>query len=365
MRKILVSATLVLLAAAGAFAQGDGARLEDVSAEASRLLGSRENRARAWGAYLAGAHGLKGHAPLVSALLPNVDATDAAPAGSEEAFVTQAALDALIRLDAEVPSEKLLPLYQLAPDETVILLARAPERNAGALLTLFADEMADALWLAVGNLLAEARARGFAARLLAGLEMRATVFVYDSNGDRGYNGGGGDGCGGSRNFFEPTPEGFPPVGRYTLTATPARGAVVVARGRRAVYYVRTVHGQGDVPYLPCEVVRRDEHRVEYIAELLRTTVEDVGLEARAFHGVVCRDERQCNRALAALRDETGKSYAEVLGRLAADGLLDASEASTLKPDLTLTLYDQRDRGTFPLPEKLDGVRLHLVGGAAN
>lgn len=374
MRRLLVSAALVLVAAVGALAQGDGARrgdaassarLEEASAEASRLLGSRENRARAWGAYLAGAHDLKGHAPLVVALLPGVDAADAARVGPEEGFVRQAALDALIRLDAEVPSEKLLPLYRLAPDEIVILLARAPERNAGALLTLFADEAEDARWLAVGNLLAEARAGGFAARLLAGLKMRATVFVYDRERDRGYNGGGGDGCGGSRHFYEPTPEGFPHVGRYELTASPARGAVVVAPGRRAVYHVRTVHGQGDVPYLPCEVVSRDERRVEYLAELLRTTEEDLGLEARAFHAVVCRDERQCRRALASLRDETARTYSQVLGRLAGNGLLDASEASTLKPDLTLDLYDQRDRKTFPLPEKLRGVGINLAGGAAN
>lgn len=374
MRKLLVGAALALLAAVGAVAQGDGARrgdapssarLEEVSAEASRLLASRESMARAWGAYLAGAHGLKGHAPLVAALLPNADAAEAAPAGSDEAFVRQAALDALIRLDAEVPSEKLLPLYQLAPDETVILLARAPVANAAALLTLFADETADARWLAVGNLLAEARAGGFAARLLAGLKMRATVFVYDSHGDRGYSGGGGGGCGGGGDFFEPTPEGFPPVGHYALTASPARGAVVVAPGRRAVYHVRTVRGQGDVPYLPCEVVQRDYHRVEYLAELLRTTAEDVGLEARAFHGVVCRDERQCKRALAALRDETARTYSEVLERLAGAGLLEASEAAALKPDLTLDLYDRRDRRSFPLPEKLGGVRLHLVGGDEN
>lgn len=375
MRKFLVGVALVLLAAAGAVAQeghavqrtdaSAPARLEEASAEAARLLGSRGDRERAWGAYLAGAHGLKAHAPLVVALLPNVDAADAAPAGPDEAFVKRAALDALIRLDAEVPPERLLPLYRFAPDEVVILLARSPEGNAAALLTLFEEETTDARWLAVGNLLAEARARGFAARLLARLEMRATVFVYDSEGDRGYNGGGGDGCGGSRNFFGPTPEGFPPAGHYTLTASPVRGAAVVARGRRAVYHVRNVQGQGDVPYLPCEVVDRDEHRVEYLAELLRTTAEDVGLEARAFHAVVCRDERQCRRALAALRDETARAYAEVLERLASAGLLDASEASTLKPDLTFNLYDQRDRRTFPLPEKLDGVRLHLSGGDAD
>ncbi|MCA1618918.1 MAG: hypothetical protein LC795_06320 [Acidobacteria bacterium] len=369
MRKLLVCAALALVAAAGAAGQEGAAPragappsalLEDAGAEAARLLRARGSRERAWGAYLAGAYGLKEHAPLVVALLEDADG---AAGGWEESSVKRAALDALIRLDADVPPEKLLPLYQLAPDETVILLAHAPERNAGALLTLFADEMPSARWVAVGNLLAEALAKGFAARLLAGLEMRASVYVYDREGERGFNGGGGHGCGGSSHFAL-VPDGFPPFGRYALTTTPLRGAVVVARGRHTVYYVRAGPGRGLAADSGCEV-ERDAFRVEYLAELLRTTAERFELEARSFHEVVCRDERQCRRALADLRDEAARAYAAVLGSLVGAELLGADEASGLKPDLTLVLYDYRERKTFPLPEMLDGVKIELVGGGAN
>ncbi|HEX8284665.1 MAG TPA: hypothetical protein VF588_14970 [Pyrinomonadaceae bacterium] len=372
MRRLLTCAALVLLAAGGAGAQTGEApragapsftRPGDVSAEAARLLGSRAGSERAWGAYLAGAYGLKEHVPLVVALLEDAQGTEAAAEGWEESAVRRAALDALIRLDAEVPSEKLLPLYRLAPDETVILLARAPEPNARALLTLFAEEMPDARWVAVANLLAEARPRGFAARLLAGLEMRATVFVYDREGERGYGGGGGRGCGGG-DYFGPMPDGFPPAARYALTASQSRGAVVVARGRHTVFYVRTGPGHGYAADGDCDV-ERDDYRLEYVADLLRTTVEDLRLEAHSYEEVVCRDARQCRRALADLRDETARAYAVVLERLVAAELLDPAETSELRPDLTLNLYDERERKASPLPAELVGVKIYLVGGDAD
>jgi hypothetical protein len=369
MRKLLVCAALFLLASAGAAGQEGAAPRagapqsalpEDAGAEAARLLRARGSRERAWGAYYAGAYGLKEHAPLVVALLEDADGADG---GWEESSVKRAALDALIRLNADVPPEKLLPLYQLAPDETIILLAREPERNAGALLTLFSDETASARWVAVGNLLAEALAKGFAARLLAGLKLKASVYVYDQEGERGFNSGRGTGCGGSSHFTL-LPDGFPPFDRYALTTTPRRGAVVVARGRQTVYYVRAGPERGLTADSGCDVAR-DESRVEYLAELLRTTAERFELEAYSFREVVCRDERQCRRTLADLLDETARAYAGVLERLVGAGLLDASEASGLKPDFTLFLYDQRERRTFPLPEKLDGVKLELFGGSAN
>jgi hypothetical protein len=368
MRRLLVCAALVWLAASGASGQSGAPpradapsfmRREDAAAEAARLLRSSVNRERAWGAYLAGAYGLKEHAPLVVALL---EEPDVAAGGWEESHLRRAALDGLIRLDAEVPAEKLLPLYPHAPDEVLILLAREPGKNAAALLPLFGEETPDARWVAVANLLAEARARGFAARLLAGLKMRATVYVYDREAERGYNGGGG-GCGGNGSrHFELTPEGFPPAGRYSLTTSGVRGAVVLTQRRHAVYYVRAGSERGYLPDCVCDVVR-DAYRVEYLADLLGTTEEELGLEARSFHEVVCRDTRECRRKLAALRDETARTYAAVLERLLGAELLDPAEAAGLKPDLTLNLYDERDRRADLLPAKLTGVTIHLVGGA--
>lgn len=366
MRKLLprvtLLVTLLLLACAPAAGQAEGGTpppnpLPFGEAEAARLLKSQGNRERAWGAYLAGAHGLKGQAPLVAGLLedPNV-----VSGGWEEGVVRQAALDALIRLDAEVPADRLLPLYASSPDEVIILLAAAPSKNARELLGLFDEEAEDERWAAVGNLLAEARAPGFAARLLAGLKIAAWVYVYDSEGERGYNGGGGGGCGGGGGYTQ-LPEGFPPVGHYALTLSGRRGAVVVAPGRRKVYYVRTLARGGGAGCVP---LTRDESRVGYLAGMLGTTEKELGLEVRPLREVVCKDARQCGRALAAVRDEVVGAYAGALGRLLDAELLDPAEAAGLKPDITFYLNDSRDRRTFPLPGKLKGVRVEVHGAEA-
>lgn len=375
MRRLLVCAALVLSALSappGASGQEGGERSPRAAApsftsraaasdEAARLLRSRVNSERAWGAYLAGAYGLKENAPLVVELLED---PDGAAGDWEEAQVRRAALDCLIRLDAEVPAEKLLALYPHAPDEVVILLARTPGQNAAALLSLFTEETPGARWVAVANLLAEARARGFAARLLAGLKIQATVYVYDREAARGYGGGHGHGCGGTRHF-EPAPVGFPPAGRYELNTSGVRGSVVLTGRRHTVYYVRTGPESGQAYYSDCgNEVKRDAYRVEYLADLLGTAEEEVGLEARPFHEVVCREARECRRKLAALRDETARTYAVVLERLSAAGLLDPAEAAELKPDLTFTLYDERDGRTSPLPATMSGVKILSVGGDA-
>ncbi len=361
MRKLLFCVTLLLLMNASvAFGQVSDAApptplstVGDAASEAARLLKSQGNRERAWGAYLAGAHGIKENASLLVSLLedPNV-----AAGVWEEAVVRQAALDALIRLDAEVPAEKLLPLYAASADEVVILLARTPKRNERALLSLFNEELPDARWAAVGNLLTETHAQGFAARLLSGLKVEANVYVYDWEGNRGYggNGGGGGACGGSFH----TPQGFPPVGYYVLSTSVVRGSVVFAPGRHTAYYVRALHpdmcGGHSNGWLA-----RDERRVEYLAEMLETTEEELSLEARPFREVVCTDAPQCDRVLAALRDELVGAHTQTLARLLEAELLDPAEAAELKPDITLHLNDSRDTRRFPLPGKLKGVKVEV------
>ncbi|MDQ5839097.1 MAG: hypothetical protein M3379_20145 [Acidobacteriota bacterium] len=370
MRKLLVCTTLLLLAAAQAFGQENGARASvqeaaaadakatpsflrpgDVSEESARLLKSQENRERAWGAYLAGANGLKEQSAALVELLSDSNLGG----GWEESLVRQAALDALIRLDAEVPSEKLLPLYQSSPEEVVILLARSPEQNRQALLPLFVADAPSVRWLAVGNLLAETRAPGFAARLLQELKIEASLYVYDREGGHDYSMGGGGGCGCGRGVSRE--EGFPPISYYQLTEAPSRGATVIAPGRHVVYYTRSPFANCGGSYISDS--ERDRLRVEYLAGLLNTTEEDLKLDARPFREIVCRDARECRRAVAAVRDEIEGSHAALLRRLLEENLLDASEASGLKPDITLDINDSRDERSFPLPDKLRGVKISL------
>jgi hypothetical protein len=328
-------------------------RVGDVGGEAARLLKSKENRERAWGARLVGTHDLKGQAPQLIELLADPALVGG---GWEESIVRQAALDGLIRLDAEVPAETLLPLYQSSPDEVIILLARSPRENQQALLPLFVEEAPTARWLAVGNLLAELKAGGFAARLLRDMKVEARVYVFDREGphDVGGNGGCGGGSGGSGDAFRP--EGFPPVTHYALTARAERGAVVVAPGRHPVYYISGPSANSYNSGLGCGV-ERDSLRLEYLADLLNTSADDLGFDVRPFREVVCKDARQCRRALAGARDEIERSYTALLGRLLNDSLLDPAEASELRPDITLNLTDFRERKTFPLPRELKGVKV--------
>jgi hypothetical protein len=359
LRKLLVCAALVCVAFARAFGQEaeesknelpSFVRLGDAGAEAARLLKSSDNKERAWGAYLVGLHRLKNQTPSLVSLLEDESLNGG---GNVESALRQTAFDSLIRLDAEVPSETLLPLYQSSPDEVLILLAREPKKNSQALLGLFTDDATDERWLAIGNLLAEAPAQGFAARLLGGLKIEASVYIYDREGDHNLYGGdnGGHGCGVGGGVDET----LPPIFYYHLTTNARRGVTVFATGPRTVYYERTLWGAycGD----DWRALERDFVRVEYLAGLLGATEDNFGLDARPFREVVCKDAAQCRKALASLRDEIRRAYSSALARLLKEGLLDAAETAELKPDITLDITDARDKKSFPLPDKLRGVKL--------
>ena len=361
LRKLLVCAALACAAFARAFGQGAGeskpstpsfVQLGDAGAEAARLLNSFDNKERAWGAYLVGLHGLKGKTRALVSILEDESLNGG---GLEASAVRQAALDALIRLDAEVPAEALLPLYQSAPDEVLILLARAPDKNQPALLTLFNEDARNVHWLAAGNLLLASRAQGFAARLLESLKIHASVYVYDREGEHdlsgsGFNGGGGCGGGGTGLDRE-----FPPIFYYALDNSAYRGAIVLATGPHVIYYTRALY-PSSCPS-SADWFDRDWMRVEYLEELLRGDKAVADFKSAFWQEVVCKDERQCRKALAGVRDEITRAHGALLRKLLDESLLDGAEAARLKPDITLDISDRRDRKSFPLPDKIRGVKL--------
>lgn len=371
MRKLLVCATLLWLAAAPVLGQENQVesdasksempsfvRLGDLRGEAARLLKSQANRERAWGAYLIGRHGLK---ELTPALIETL-ADPSLGGGWEEGIVRQAVLDSLIRLEVKVPTDALRSLPPNFADEKIILMSKAAEENGAALLETFDGELAgesgpNVRWLAVGNLLAEAKARGFAASLLRGLKFVADITILDREDSygRGHRGGCGGGCGSGG-----WPEDFPPVGFYSLTARASRGAVVFAPGKYPIYYRRTERHDGGCGYDYTSYVR-DFYRVEYLADLLGTTADDLKLDARPSHTIICKDARQCRGELVGVRQGIEQSYAVVVGTLVEKNLLDASDAAALPPDITFMLYDERQKKTFPLPEKIKGVKIIVEG----
>jgi hypothetical protein len=91
---------------------------DEVRATVKRLLQSDVRKDQAWGAWLTGRQGLEEFIPSLYGLLY----IKAGNIQGEEWDVIRAALDSLIQLDAEVPSEILMPLSGRFSNEVIFEL---------------------------------------------------------------------------------------------------------------------------------------------------------------------------------------------------------------------------------------------------
>jgi hypothetical protein len=86
----------------------------------------------------------------------------------EHPDVQLAAIDALLRLNADVPAESLGPFrIDGRFDPILALLSRNPKKYAGVLMSLLDQSLDDEEWLAVNSILWTAPPHGYAARLLS------------------------------------------------------------------------------------------------------------------------------------------------------------------------------------------------------
>jgi hypothetical protein len=163
-----------------------------VAACALEMLASPEPATVAWGARLAAEARVVEAVPALLAALGRP-----APASEDSLHLHAALLDALVVLDGDAKGdlawEDLRPFAQgsLLP-AVVVLLARRCERRPALGLQAFAElSPGSRAWRAVGNALARARAPGFAATLLFGLEACLDVRVWTGRPFRGFAPPGG------------------------------------------------------------------------------------------------------------------------------------------------------------------------------
>jgi hypothetical protein len=204
---------VLLLLAATATAEDTS---HDPAAILTRLRDSSTTEI-AWGAYLAGEEKVEAAIPALIRLLRRHTPTAkprSVPKGAVRwSKVRTLLLDALIRLDAPVPSEVLLP-YLERPHRSaaLILLLLRPKKNVAILLKQFDREVSGNIGNVgrnIGEVLAAHRAPGVAQRLLARLSARVHVAVGSedrvTDASMPTGGGGSVGCG-----FVSVPEGHPP-----------------------------------------------------------------------------------------------------------------------------------------------------------
>jgi len=319
---------------------------DEVKNKVSQLIQSASTRDRAWAAYLIGEYGLKDFAPaLIELLNPNSLDPD-----WETSLVHRAVLDSLIRLRINVPSDSLMPLYKIFPDETLIILARSPSEHGEALLSIAEEPGRTVCWVAACNLLAESKAPGFAAYLLKSVKIKIEIAVSE-RGSKGYGIGGSSavvGCGASSQVTND----FPPTALYQLIQEPKRDAVVVAPGAHPVFYERHALGLG--ASFNDQSVDRDRYCLEYLAVLLGQSANELGLRETYSKSIAWSGIERYKVDVISFREQVIDNFELLKRRCIAWDLLSESEAEELKPNVNVTVNDMRENKTPALPE-ISGV----------
>jgi len=247
-------------------------------------------------------------------------------------------LDALIRLRADVPVDVLHTAWKDHRAATLILAARNPSHVRDFVPHVLSDGLKDEEWLAVSNLLVAARSPKVAFSLLQNLRVAWLVTVRDP-GSQVMSGGSGMafmvGCCG---LGVP---GHLPRPFYRLVQRPATSDVLVAPGRRAIHYRRT---------LDCnetgEFVDRNEAAAEYLGELLKQDT----FQTRRSHGLDWRGPTNFLTELGKLRASTWWEYRKIVDGLIAEKLLTRGEARQLRFEISWSFPDAREVKQSPLPQ---------------
>jgi hypothetical protein len=308
-------------------------RMQRLRDEAPTLLESADPREQAWGAWLAGAHRMRELQPQLEVAVAR------GLAGAEhDSASLDFPLDALIQIDAALPADLLGQIAERRPVEALILLSHADESADPVLLSLL-DREQGVRWLAIANLLLVRTPAGFAAGLLRGIRLDATVTVSDEgNALSGSGAGGGIGCG----MLVMAP-GMPPWPSYTLERHAGPGAVVLATGPTPIYYERRVSSAGRGPSTSDHFYDGPSggDRLDYIAALVGLG-SSLPLSGDEHRSIKWRGEAALADEIAAFRQDIDSRYALLLEMLVSGALLTRDEAAALPLDVTINVNDLRD-----------------------
>jgi hypothetical protein len=347
---VVILSLLACGASAETLAQAPEA-VRGLAVQVPEWLQSGDPQRVAWGAYLAAQYRMSSAVPLIEAALDRTDVTGGGCASSQcqSPAVVFALLDALVQLDAPVDPVRVGRFLPRWPVQSLVLLGRAGADRDRTLLPFF--EGASGLsWRAAANLLLETRSSGFAVSLLRPVHLRLEVHVLDRSNRVGLSGSvvGGvtEGC----NVVGGAP-GFPPIAEYLHDPSGRGGATLLADGPRPAFYRRRVGQPGLVPCSSLEARSGSptvQERIDYAIALARP-LEMSRIYATTIEHVVWTDAEALRTRVGQARRNLEGRYRSMIGSLVAQGRLTAAEAKTLPTAIDLSVIDQRDNQSAPLP----------------
>jgi len=292
---------------------------------------------QAWGAWLAGQ-------TMRTELVPDLVklGSRVGPAADPQGYVLAGVvLDALVQLKAGPEASWSLQFFARWPAQTLILLSRGG-RDADAPLLEIARTQHGYRWVAAANLLLTRKPQGFGATLVAGMTIKADLFIT-----RSANTGFGSGEGGSISMgdgLHAGRAGFPPLTHYYLTEFAHPGAVVLARGPTTIHYIRDVSppgSQGAASWSDRPAPTTTD-RLAYVAVLRGVTPDTLSLKAKESRTVVWNPGMDIDAQAANYRADILQRYERLVRTLAQEGLLTDAEAQALAaPTIIVTVQDKR------------------------
>jgi hypothetical protein len=303
-------------------------------------LESPDPQEQAWGAWFAGQGERREAIPLLQAIV------DKQIAGTNKIEINphlDAALDALIQLEAKVPPALISKIYEKRSAEALVLLSKLGPEGNPLLFELGARAEGPEL-LAIANMLLERRAPGTAALLLRNLKINATLVIVDEGSQDP-----GEAMTGTPTYMIAgipiVGAAYPPLPYYWLTDEPRGGDIVLATGPRSIFCRRVLSPPGFTPEVSAFGVNFDQKdRLRYIAAIAGRDFE-MPLKPDQLSSTIGRGKSAPDADIREYRQEILRRYSLLIRMLAEIKLLTTEEASALeKPTIKLNVRDLRTKG---------------------
>jgi hypothetical protein len=310
-------------------------------------LHSGDARMEAWGAHYAVISHNENMVPDLLALTSQWQTCDKSPCQRE---VMATVLDALIQLNGQVPPDALRNLAPDFPSYVAILLARLPtEESSDLVLGLYNSppERGEVLQYVSAGLLAKHPPYGFAAGLLASINVHVTVVVVPQGSTgSGYSGFGCEEPGG----VGPPPPDWPSTGVYTLSNRRSDKTSMVIDGVDPLYSVRTESHWYYLMDSPCSfrVPLDPSARLRLIAEMLDGSPQAIPWQTSFIDRIEFESVDQVDTAILALVKEQQQTYQQTAYTLAEHGLLAYPEVEGSLPKLQIEIQDLRGPASLPI-----------------
>lgn len=328
---------------------------------AASWLHSGDPRMEAWGAYVALRDRRKELIPDLLALADRYEVAGLPVLNPNRAQhdAMLAILDALIQLSAAVSGNESKKLYPEFPTQSLILLGRAwtypdsLDSSNRILLEIFRTEHFQPAWLAAGNILAQRMAEGFAAAVLDKMTVHMSLLVTSPHGPMG--GIGSSACGDSGGELPSDRADWPEIGYYSLV-NPGSGATLLADGADPSYYMRKVDRLYDRDLYnrggQCNGVMPnswDILREHYITRLLGEPQDTPPLKVSIYRTMIWENSKTYLAYMRNFVTQQQSKFGEVEDKLRNCHLMTTEEIAALKLHIEITIADNREEKTTPLP----------------